>query len=99
MTTTHPISPPSLVCHHISNFFGTHFPFQGGSSRRGLKKAGTTQEADVDTPRRLCIQSDSINGKGKAGKGKSGKSGISRGRELSSGKGKGGKGKVRTCSE
>ena len=28
--------------------FGTYF--QGGSSRRGLKKAGTAEEADVDTP-------------------------------------------------
>ena len=53
--------------------FGTYF--QGGSSRRGLKKAGTAQEADVDTPRRLCIQNYSgttgKNGKGKSGKGDS----------------------------
>ena len=65
--------------------FGTYF--QGGSSRRGLKKAGTAQEADVDTPRRLCIQNYSSTTTGKNGKGK-GKSGR-RERDLKSSSGKG----------
>ena len=71
----------------VSPTFGTHF--QGGSSRRGLKKAGTAEEAGVDTPRRLCIQNYSgttgKNGKGKSGKGDSRR----RERELKSSSGKG----------
>lgn len=86
MATTQSISHLIHLCIIPSLYlFGTYF--QGGSSRRGLKKAGTNQEADVDTPRRLCIQNYSSTTTGKNGKGK-GKGGR-RERDLKSSSGKG----------